>query len=68
MKQLILILIISIQGIYSYSQNDCNIIDEYSNIFRVEKRVSGERVGILRFVNTLDKSKCYSELINNNKM
>lgn len=50
-----------------FSQKNCNITKEYSTIFRIEKRVAGERVGLLRFVNTLDESNCYYNMVNSNK-
>lgn len=67
MKKLFLILLIVIICSDSYSQNDCNIIDEYKNIFKIEKFKYGKKEVLLKRVNKIDANFCFSDLINNNQ-
>ena len=66
MKRLIIILTILIITINSYSQNNCNIIQEYSNIFKIERKIYGEHEYLYISVNKLEKNNCFSDLVNDN--
>ncbi len=66
MKQLLLILAIGVITINSYSQTNCNIIEEYQKIFTIEKKKYREREHLMKSVNKLENNDCFSDLINNN--
>ena len=67
MKKIFFILLVAIVSSNSYSQNDCNIIDEYKRIFKVEKLKYGKREVLIKKVNNIEANSCFSDLINNNQ-
>lgn len=66
MKQLLLILTIGLITVNAFSQTDCNIIDEYRKIFKIEKKKYGEREYLMKTINEIDTNSCFSDLVNNN--
>ncbi len=66
MKQLLLILTIGLITVNSFSQTDCNIVNEYHQIFKIEKQKYGEREYLMKTVNSIDSNSCFSDLVNNN--
>jgi len=67
MKQFLLILTTVLITLNSYSQNNCNIVDEYQKIFKIKKKKYGEKEYLIKTVNKIDTNSCFSELINNNR-
>ena len=67
MKKLFLILLIVIISSDSYSQNDCNIINEYKKIFKIEKFKYGKKEVLIKKVDKIEANSCFSDLINNNQ-
>ncbi len=68
MKNVLLIIVIGIITVNSYSQSNCNIVKEYQKIFKIEKRQSGKREFLFKTVNKIDVNSCFSNLVNNNTM
>ncbi|MFW6327189.1 MAG: hypothetical protein ACOC2F_02665 [Bacteroidota bacterium] len=66
MKHLLLILTIGLITVNAFSQTDCNIIDEYGEIFKIEKKKYGEREYLMKTINEIDPNSCFSDLVNNN--
>ncbi|MEA3443988.1 MAG: hypothetical protein U9R19_04605 [Bacteroidota bacterium] len=66
MKQLLLILFLASIITNSFSQTNCDIIEEYQKIFKIKKKQYGEREYLMKSVNKLDNDNCFSDLINNN--
>lgn len=67
MKRLLLILTIGLFTVSSFSQTNCNIETQYGKIFKIEKKKYGEKEYLLKTVNKIDTTSCFSELVNNNK-
>ena len=66
MKRLLLILSIGLITVNSFSQNNCNIEEQYQKIFKIEKQKYGEREYLVKTVNRVDSNSCFSDLVNNN--
>jgi hypothetical protein len=66
MTRLLLILMMSFYSVSLFSQTDCQVENEYGNIFKIEKLKYGQREILLKTVNEIDPNSCFSELINNN--
>lgn len=66
MKKLILILVIGLIAINTFSQNNCNIEKEYHKIFKIKKEKYGEREFLMKSVSRLDSNSCFADLVNNN--
>lgn len=67
MKQFLIILTFSLITSNSFAQTACNIIDDYEKIFRIEKKKYGEQEYLIKTINVIDSSSCFSDLINNNE-
>lgn len=67
MKRLLLILTIGLFTVNSFSQPNCIIEKEYGEIFKIEKKKYGEREYLLKTVNKIDTTSCFSDLVNNNR-
>jgi hypothetical protein len=65
-KRLLLILTIGLFTVNSFSQTNCVIESEYGKIFKIEKKKYGEKEYLLKTVNVLNASSCFSDLVNNN--
>ena len=66
MKQLLLILVIGLVPLSSFSQTNCNIKSVYAEIFKIEKKKYGEREFLIKTVTQIDSASCFATLINNN--
>ena len=67
MKRLLLLLTIGFMTVNGFSQKNCDIQEEYQNIFKIEKKKSGEREYLSKTVNKLDSNSCFADLVNNNQ-
>lgn len=66
MKSFLLILTIGLFAVNAYSQSNCDIEKEYGKIFKIEKKKYGEREYLLKTVNKMATTSCFSDLVNNN--
>jgi len=67
MHKILLILAIELITLNSYSQINCNILEEYQQIFKIEKKKYDGREYLMKTVNKIDTNSCFSELINNDR-
>ena len=65
MKRLLLTLTIALITVNTFSQTNCVIEKEYGKIFKIEKMKYGEREYLVKTVNEIDPSSCFSDLVNN---
>lgn len=69
MKNFLIILLLAMANSISASAQkaaDCDLVNNYEQIFKVEIREFGDRKVILTAVKTLDKEHCLAELVNEN--
>lgn len=66
MKQLLITLVIGLITMNSFSQNNCNVEEEYQEIFKIEKQKYGEEEYLIKTVSKIDTNSCFSDLVNNN--
>ncbi|MDC1068201.1 hypothetical protein OAQ99_03465 [Candidatus Kapabacteria bacterium] len=66
MKLILIILTIVLFTADSFSQSNCVIESEYEKIFKIQKMKYGEEEYLLKTVNVINASSCFSELVNNN--
>ena len=67
MKLLLLIFTLTFFNTIVFSQNDCDIKNEYQKIFKINKVSNSDREYLYETVNVIDSNSCFSDLVNNNK-